>query len=167
MQDIHSLVGLRLDGKVVWVTGSSRGLGKAIAILLAKLGAKVVVNCFSNVALGQAVVDEITADGGQALLVAGDVMDQAEIQRMADEIESQWGGVDILVTNATPHQPMKWIADYEWSEYQSMYDAFVKSPFLLAQRVLPGMIASGCRSFLLMWPRKERKLGGRDRWPTN
>ena len=142
MQELHALVGLRLEGRVAWVTGSSRGLGKAIALLLGKLGAKVVVNCLTNIAMGQAVVDEIIADGGQALLVAGDVMDQAEIQRMADDIESHWGGVDILVTNATPAQPMKSISDYDWAEYQSMYDAFVKSPFLLAQRLLPGMKAS-------------------------
>jgi 3-oxoacyl-[acyl-carrier protein] reductase len=141
MQEILGMVGLRLDGKVAWVTGSSRGLGKAIALLLSQLGAKVVVNCRSNIAQGQAVVEEIIAQGGQALLVGGDVMDESEIQRMAEEIEEHWGGVDILVTNATPPQPMKFIADYQWAEYLSMYDAFVKSPFLLAQRLLPGMRA--------------------------
>lgn len=141
MQGYPGMVGLRLDGKVAWVTGSSRGLGKAIALLLSQLGAKVVVNCRSNIAQGQSVVDEIVSQGGQALLVGGDVMDESEIQRMAEEIEEHWGGVDILVTNATPPQPMKFIADYQWAEYQSMYDAFVKSPFLLAQRLLPGMRA--------------------------
>ena len=113
-----------------------------MAVLLAKLGARVVVNCFSNIKMGQQVVDEIIASGGQATLVAGDVMDQAEVNRMADEIEALWGGVDILVTNATPPQPVKRIEDYTWEEYQSMYDAFVKSPFLLSQRLLPGMKAS-------------------------
>jgi 3-oxoacyl-[acyl-carrier protein] reductase len=142
MHETHQLFGLRLDGKVAWVTGSSRGLGKAMAVLLAKLGARVVVNCFSNIKMGQQVVDEIIASGGQATLVAGDVMDQAEVNRMADEIEALWGGVDILVTNATPPQPVKRIEDYTWEEYQSMYDAFVKSPFLLSQRLLPGMKAS-------------------------
>ena len=142
MHETHQLFGLRLDGKVAWVTGSSRGLGKAMAVLLAKLGARVVVNCFSNITMGQQVVDEIIASGGQATLVAGDVMDQAEVNRMADEIEALWGGVDILVTNATPPQPVKRIEEYTWEEYQSMYDAFVKSPFLLSQRLLPGMKAS-------------------------
>jgi 3-oxoacyl-[acyl-carrier protein] reductase len=143
MREGNPLTGLRLDGKVAWVTGSSRGLGKAIAVLLAKLGAKVVVNCLNNISLGLSLVDEITADGGQAMLVAGDVTDQDEIQRMVEEVEAHWGGVDILVTNATPPQPMKWIADYRWDDYQSMLDAFVKSPFLLSQRVLPSMKASG------------------------
>ena len=142
MHESHHLTGLRLDSKVAWVTGSSRGLGKAMALLLGKLGARVVVNCFSNIAQGQSVVDQIVAEGGQALLVAGNVMDLDEVNRMAEEIESHWGGVDILVTNATPPQPMKYIADYQWDEYQSMVDAFVKSPFLLSQRVLPGMKAS-------------------------
>jgi 3-oxoacyl-[acyl-carrier protein] reductase len=86
MREGNPLTGLRLDGKVAWVTGSSRGLGKAIAALLAKLGAKVVVNCLNNISLGQSLVDEIIADGGQAMLVAGDVTDQDEIQRMVDNI---------------------------------------------------------------------------------
>jgi 3-oxoacyl-[acyl-carrier protein] reductase len=141
MHNNNHLTGLQLDGRVAWITGSSRGLGKAMAILLAKLGAKVVVNCYSNISMGQEVVDAIIADGGQALLVAGNVMDQDEVQRMADEIEAHWGGVDILVTNATPAQPMKAIADYDWSEYVAMHEAFVKSPFLLAQRLLPSMKA--------------------------
>jgi 3-oxoacyl-[acyl-carrier protein] reductase len=129
----------RLDGQVAWVTGSSRGLGRVIAETLAAAGAKVVVNCFASRAQGDAVVDSIVAAGGQAMLVAGDVMNEAEVGRMAGEIEAKFGPVDIVVANATPFQPMKKLEDYTWDEHQSMIDAFIKSPYLLAKRLLPAM----------------------------
>ena len=129
----------RLDGRVAWITGSSRGLGKIIAETLAAAGARTVVNCFASRDQGQAVVDGIRAAGGEAMLVAGDAMDEAEVNRMAGEIEAAFGPVDIVVANATPFQPMKRLEEYSWEEHQSMLDAFIKSPFLLAKRLLPSM----------------------------
>ncbi|WP_353568260.1 SDR family NAD(P)-dependent oxidoreductase [Haloferula sargassicola] len=131
----------RLDGQVAWVTGSSRGLGKTIARHLAAAGARTVVNSFSSRERGQAVVDSIQAAGAEAMLVHGDACDEQAIDRMAGEIEDCFGPVGILVVNATPFQPMKALEDYEWSEHQSMLEAFVKSPFLLAKRLLPAMKA--------------------------
>lgn len=129
----------RLDGRVAWVTGSSRGLGRIIAETLAAAGARTVVNCHSSREQGAAVVASIRAAGGEAMLVAGNAMDENEIDRMAGEIESHFGPVDIVVANATPHQSMKPLEDYTWEEHQSMVDAFIKSPFLLAKRLLPSM----------------------------
>ena len=131
----------RLAGRVAWITGSSRGLGRIIAETLAAAGARTVVNCFASRDQGQAVVDGIRAKGGEAMLVAGDAMDEAEVNRMAGEIEAAFGPVDIVVANATPFQPMKMLEDYSWEEHQSMLDAFIKSPFLLAKRLLPSMKA--------------------------
>lgn len=131
----------RLDGRVAWVTGSSRGLGRVIAETLAAAGAKTVVNCFSNREQGEAVVAAIKTAGGEAMLVSGDVMDEAEVSRMAGEIEAAFGPVDILVANATPFQPMKKLEDYTWEEHESMLEAFIKSPFLLTKRLAPSMRA--------------------------
>jgi 3-oxoacyl-[acyl-carrier protein] reductase len=131
----------RLDGRVAWVTGSSRGLGRIIAETLAAAGARTVVNCFASRDQGEAVVAGIIAAGGEAMLVAGDVTDEGQIDRMAGEIEATFGPVDILVANATPFQPMKKLEDYDWAEHQSMLDAFIKSPFLLAKRLVPAMKA--------------------------
>jgi len=130
---------MRLDGKVVWVTGSSRGLGRVMVEEMAAVGARVVVNCFSRVEAGEEVVDAIRAAGGEAMLVAGDVTDEKAIDRMAGEIEAASGPVDVLVVNATPDQPIKPIEDYTWEDYEAMLGAFVKSPYLLARRVLPSM----------------------------
>lgn len=129
----------RLDGRVAWITGSSRGLGRVIAETLAAAGARTVINCFASRDQGAAVVAGIRAAGGEAMLVAGDAMDEAAIDRMAGEIEAGFGPVDIVVANATPDQPMKKLEDYSWEEYQTMVDAFIKSPYLLAKRLLPAM----------------------------
>lgn len=137
MSDQSSL--LKLDGKVAWVTGSGRGLGKATAKILANAGAKVVVNCKSNPAEAEGVVADILNAGGEAMAVIGDVACADEINRMASEIEANFGPVEVLVVNATPYQPVKEIEDYDWAEHEAMLDAFVKSPFLLTQRVLPFM----------------------------
>lgn len=131
----------RLDGRVAWVTGSSRGLGRVIAETLAAAGAKTAVNCFANREQGEAVVAAIKTAGGEAMLVSGDVMDEAEVSRMAGEIEAAFGPVDILVANATPFQPMKKLEDYTWEEHESMLEAFIKSPFLLTKRLAPSMRA--------------------------
>jgi len=138
----------RLDGRVAWVTGSSRGLGKVIARTLAAAGARTVVNAFANPAQGQAVVDEIRADGGEAMLVTGSALEAADVDRMAGEIEAAFGPVDIVVANATPPQWMKPVEDYSWEEHQSMVDAFIKSPFLLAQRLVPAMKSRGEGRFI-------------------
>lgn len=129
----------QLDGKVVWVTGSSRGLGRGIAMEMAAAGAKVVVNCLRRVDAGEVVVQRILDRGGEAMLVAGDVTDEAAINRMATEIESRFGPVDALVVNATPDQPMKPVEEYALDEYEAMLKAFVRSPFLLAKRLVPSM----------------------------
>jgi 3-oxoacyl-[acyl-carrier protein] reductase len=62
-----------------------------------------------------------------------------EIDRMATAIEKSLGPIDVLVVNATPAQPHKPIEEYDWAFYQQMLDFFVKSPYLLARRILPGM----------------------------
>jgi 3-oxoacyl-[acyl-carrier protein] reductase len=131
----------RLDGRVAWVTGSSRGLGKTIAETLAAAGARTVVNAYANPDQGEAVVAGIRAKGGEAMLVTGSALEAADVNRMAGEIEAEFGAVDIVVANATPEQWMRPVEEYSWEEYQSMVDAFIKSPFLLAQRLVPGMKA--------------------------
>lgn len=89
-----------LTGQVALVTGSSRGIGRAIALKLAERGAKVVINYQSNAAAAQEVVAQIKGQGGEAIAVQGDVRSAQDAQRMADTAVETFGQLDILVNNA-------------------------------------------------------------------
>lgn len=86
--------------KIALITGSGRGIGKAIALHFARQGADVVVNFFRNRAPAQATVDEIQALGRRAWLVKADIGEIAGIERLFDEVEGQAGGLDFLICNA-------------------------------------------------------------------
>ncbi len=88
-----------LRERVAIVTGAGGGLGRAHALLLAKRGAKVVVNDLGE-AQAQAVVDEIVGAGGEAMAAAGSVAEASKVQAMVDAAMARWGRIDILVNNA-------------------------------------------------------------------
>lgn len=89
-----------LTGKVALVTGGSRGIGRAICLRLAAMGAQVAVNYVSNPTAAQETVALIEAAGGKALLSRFDVADSAQVQTALDAIIEQCGGIDILINNA-------------------------------------------------------------------
>ena len=92
-----------MDGKVAVVTGAGRGLGRSHALELARLGVRVVVNDFAAPGeenLAGPVVDEIQADGGEAIVHEGDVADWDQSKAMLDLAITKWGSLDILVNNA-------------------------------------------------------------------
>lgn len=130
---------LTLNNRVALITGSTRGLGKQMALTLAHAGARVAMNYHGNSEVAQAAFSELEAAGGEHYLVQADVTQESEIHRMLDDIAAQLGPVDILVLNATCAQPEKAIDDYDWEFFQQMVDFFQKSPFLLTKAVLPHM----------------------------
>ncbi len=130
-----------LQNRVAFVTGSTTGLGKAMALALGKAGARVALNYQNNTARAEATFAEFEAAGVSAALIQGDVTEETEVERMMSETTESLGPVDILVLNATPAQPQKPIEEYEWAFYQQMLDFFIKSPFLLSRACLPHMKA--------------------------
>ena len=82
------------------VTGSSRGIGKAIALALGAAGARVVVNYASSAGAADDVAAAIKASGGDAIVVGANLSDAADIQKLVDEAVKAWGRVDVLVNNA-------------------------------------------------------------------
>lgn len=93
-----------LNGKVALVTGSSRGIGRGIALALAEAGADVVVNCMGNVAAAEEVAGKIREMGRKALIIKSDVSDAEQVKVMFAEIMSAFGKLDILVNNAGTSQ---------------------------------------------------------------
>src|SRR3712207_3061279 len=91
---------MMFDGEVAWVTGSSTGIGRAVATGLAGQGCRVVVHYNRSEDEAREVVEEISSSGGEATLVGGDVADAGEVKRMVGEIEDRFGRLDILVNNA-------------------------------------------------------------------
>ena len=129
----------KLDGHVALVTGSSRGLGKNIALALGQAGAKVAFNYFNSEAAAAETFSEFEATGGQGVLVRGDASNEDDVARMVDGVKSALGPIDILVPNATPDQPQMPIEEYTWQHCQTMIDFFIKSPFLLTKACLADM----------------------------
>lgn len=93
-----------LNGKVAIVTGASRGLGRAISVKLAALGARVAINYYHSQEKAQQVMEEIEQRGGQAILVKADVSDTPSVREMIKTITDRWGAIDILVNNAGINQ---------------------------------------------------------------
>lgn len=90
---------LEFEGKVSLVTGAARGIGRAIALKLSSLGAKVAVNDISK-ETASSVVDTITSQGGEAIAVEADIRDSEAVKAMVKEVTDRWGKIDILVNNA-------------------------------------------------------------------
>lgn len=128
-----------LNGKIALVTGSSRGIGAAIARCFAEQGARVIVHGRDEIALA-GVRDVIERAGGHAISVTGDVTRFDDIERMRAEIEHAAGEIDILVANAggnlAPPAPIETIAEDQW---RATIDANLTATFLTIKSVLPSM----------------------------
>jgi len=121
------------------VTGGSRGLGSAIALELAASGFRVAINYKSSRARADELCNRIRQMGGEAAAFQADVRDEAEVDRLVQEITQQLGRIDVLVVNATGPQPFLAIEDQTWQSYLDQLEFFAKSPLLLLKAVLPGM----------------------------
>jgi 3-oxoacyl-[acyl-carrier protein] reductase len=130
-----------LKNHVAIVTGSSTGLGHAIALVLGKAGAKVCVNYFNNQARAERNFSAFREAGIESILVRADVTTEEGVEKLYQETEAKLGKPDILVPNATCEQPLKPIEEYDWAFHQAMLDFFVKSPYLLTRRGLAHMKA--------------------------
>lgn len=130
-----------LTNHVALVTGSSTGLGLAIAVHLGRAGAKVALNYCNNQGRAEEAFAKFEAEGCQGALFRADVTDPAEVERMFAGIETSLGPVDVIVPNATCEQPQRPFEEYDWDFYQRMIDFFIKSPYLLTRACLAHMKA--------------------------
>jgi 3-oxoacyl-[acyl-carrier protein] reductase len=125
--------------RVALVTGSSRGLGRAIARRLARDGFAVAVNGLDKDETYQ-VAAAIRGDGGTAEAFIADVTDEGQADGLVAAIAARLGPVGVLVLNATGPQPTAPLAEVAWPDHLAMLEFFVKSPVLLGRAVLPAML---------------------------
>lgn len=128
-----------LAGRVALVTGSSKGLGKAMALTLGKAGARVAINYLNDRAKAEQAFGELSAQGSRGMLVRADAADPKEVEDLVKAVNAELGPIDILVVNATPDQPQLPIEQYTWEHYQRMIDFFIKSPYLLTRACISHM----------------------------
>jgi 3-oxoacyl-[acyl-carrier protein] reductase len=162
----------KLDGRVALVTGSSKGLGKAMALALARQGAKVAINYANGREHGEQALAELQKENLEGALFH---TDEASCKKLVADIGQQLGAVDILVLNATCDQPHEPIEQYDWAFYQRMLDFFIKSPYLLTRAALAHLKAQqwgriiniGTEVFLLGVPKFSAYAaakGGQNGW---
>ncbi|HPS52887.1 MAG TPA: SDR family oxidoreductase [Phycisphaerae bacterium] len=123
-----------LSGRTALVTGSSRGIGKAIAVILAAAGAKIFLHASKSGEKLDAAAKEINAAGGEAIAIAANLSSGGEIDTLIQQI----GQLDILVLNAST-QFYGTIESFNADDFQFQYDVNVRSTFKLIKAFLPGM----------------------------
>jgi NAD(P)-dependent dehydrogenase (short-subunit alcohol dehydrogenase family) len=139
---------IRFDGRVAIVTGAGNGLGRAHALGLAKLGAKVVVNDFGGARDGtggsltaaETVVEEIRAAGGTAMPDGADVSNFEQVKAMVDKATKDWGSVDLMCANAGILRD-KSFAKMELADFAKVLDVHLTGTFYCCKAVWEGMRA--------------------------
>jgi citronellol/citronellal dehydrogenase len=128
--------------KTIFITGASRGIGKAIALRLAKEGANIVVAAKSteeNPKLGGTIFSaaaEIEAAGGKALAVQCDIRDEAQIQAAVEAAVAKFGGIDVLINNASAISLTNTLAT-EPKRFDLMHDINVRGTFMMCRACIP------------------------------
>jgi 3-oxoacyl-[acyl-carrier protein] reductase len=128
-----------LEGRKALITGSSHGIGRAIALAFAAEGADVAVNYRSSAAQAEAVAQEIRKFGRTALVVKADVSQEAPVRAMVDEVHDAFGRIDILVNNAG-FVTLAPVESMDVAVWDDMIATHLRGTFLVTRMVLPGML---------------------------
>ncbi|MEO5881059.1 MAG: 3-hydroxybutyrate dehydrogenase [Caldimonas sp.] len=131
----------KLQDKVAIVTGAASGIGKAIAEIYAREGAKVAIADL-NIAAATAAVEELKARGASAMAVAADVTDEGQVNGAVEAVVKAWGGVDVLVSNAGI-QIVHPLEEFSYAEWKKMIAIHLDGAFLTTKACLPHMYGSG------------------------
>ncbi len=131
--------GISLEGQVALVTGSSRGIGAVIARRFAEAGAKIALNYNASLAAATEVMDSITAGGGDAMMIAGDVSDETSSQETIKAVIERFGRIDILVNNAGIHRD-RLLLRMSPSDFDEVLQVNLRGAFLCTKYAMPYLI---------------------------
>ena len=132
------------------VTGASRGIGRAVAVRLAREGHDVAVGYATSADAAVQVARDVCALGRRAIAVGGDLADPAAADAVVDAVEAGLGPVEILVANAGVNTPRRRVEEIPLEEWDRLHAVNLRAPFLLARRVLPGMAERGFGRIVLL-----------------
>ena len=137
---------MSFQGKKALITGGSRGIGRGIALKLAEGGAQVAVHYFHNKEAAQATLEKIRALGSNGFLVQADVCKSEEVRRLFQQVRSEFGSLDVLVSNARPEASMFYEApmDITLDKWDTAMDSQAKA-FLVAVREAVSLMSNGGR----------------------
>jgi NAD(P)-dependent dehydrogenase (short-subunit alcohol dehydrogenase family) len=155
---------MALHGKCALITGSSRGIGRGIAIKLAEEHVKVAVHYFQNEAAARDTLEEVRKRGSDGFTVQADVLDPEQISRIFQQVKSEFGKLDIFVSNARPEVPKFFQAPMEISleQWDAAFDSQAKA-FLVGTREAANLMGEGGRIFALTYAEGSR-TGGLQPW---
>ena len=137
-----------LDGKVALITGAGQGVGRGIALAMAKEGAAIAVAGRTESKV-RSVVDEIAAIGGRAVAIVGDVKVAADVTRTVAETLAAFGGIDILVNNAQ-EVPLGTLLEARVEDYQAGFDSGPIASLRFMQACYPHLKARGGGSIVMI-----------------
>lgn len=124
---------MRLLGKTAIVTGSSRDIGRGIALTLAREGSNVVVNAVTGIQAAEVVAAEVRSLGAQALVVRADVSNKADVERLIGTAVERFGCLDVMVNNAAAHLPFTPVFDLSEQDWDRLMAVNLKGAFLCAE----------------------------------
>ena len=137
---------MSFQGKKALITGGSRGIGRGIALKLAEGGAQIAVHYFRNKEAAQATLEKVRALGSNGFLVQADVCKPEEVRRLFQQVRSEFGSLDVLVSNARPEASMFYEApmDITLDKWDTAMDSQAKA-FLVAVREAVPLMSNGGR----------------------
>jgi NAD(P)-dependent dehydrogenase (short-subunit alcohol dehydrogenase family) len=155
---------MSLNGKHALITGGSRGIGRGIALKLAESGVKVAVHYYQNEPAAKDTLAEVRKRGADGVLVQADVMSPAEITAMFRKVQSDFGTIDIFVSNARPEIPafFQGPLDITLEQWDAAFDSQAKA-FLVGVREAIPLLSDGGRVFAITYAEGSR-TGGLQPW---